>query len=1308
MITEELDELLDEAYEHLRNGRYRMALTAAKKVYEQKPYDFRSACCLAWATLENGNPHQALELANQAVQTAADNVDARLYRGFLLMRMSIFEGAISDLDWAISKNPDLIVWAHLNKARALAGLGRYFEGLEEIDRAIELDKLDRTSGDDNKKLKQVRDWFKITLGYEEGFFGGLFNKKKSYIEEADEAFKQKEYWFSLWAARDILNSPSLTKEHDRAHLLELDALLAMFQTVAAYEKAEHLKERFKDNPKFENIYQKILKFHSPAEIDKDIPFFEPEVELINPAYEKKTELIKYPNSFFNVFSVKTYDLLENLRTEKRTYLLQFNEETIRYIGVEIIIDNPFFGNKKVIIDGLAVWYLNNVEVGRHQFELGIEKEWKTVEFVQSWGTDNPGFWSSGQGKVDIYLANNKICTRWFLIGHTEIVNFEEAEVLTEAFVNPEKPATTQPNEVQLTSLKPHETESLDYLLAELDSYVGLNSVKQSMRDFVDYLKFINERKKLGLKTEETISMNSVFLGKPGTGKTTIARLLGKIFKAMGILQNGHVIEVDRSGLVGQFIGETAQKTDKVINEAVGGLLFIDEAYTLKKAGNQQDFGQEAIDVLLKRMDDKAGQFVIIAAGYPDEMTSFINSSPGLKSRFTRFFQFEDYSPDELTEIFKGIAGKEDYQIEPEALDLLKKEFTRLYRIRDHSFGNARLVRNIFNDAKVQHGKNFLRKPAAEKTKEALTTITKEDIQEALKGAGEKKVTIGINEESLSKVQKKLDSLIGLSVVKDELSQLIKLARFYHERNENLQDKFSAHYVFLGNPGTGKTTVARLFGELYSALGILPKGHLVEVDRQTLVGSFIGQTAEKTKQIIDKAIGGTLLIDEAYSLVKKGDSGSDFGKEAIDTLLKRMEDDRGKFIVIAAGYTDEMNDFLESNPGLKSRFTKKIVFDDYSPDELMAITAKLIEEKGHILHEDAVESLRRYYFDLFRSRDKSFGNARIARDLVEATLKKHLLRVADISSEERKENDIKFIRLIDFKDVIAGIKEKQKVKIEGNPELLDEYLKELTELTGLESVKKSVDKLVSSLKVAKLREQRGLKVIPKNLHSVFMGNPGTGKTTVARLLSKIYKEMGILEKGHLVEVDRSNLVAGYQGQTATKTDAVIQKAMGGTLFIDEAYSLARGSKDFGQEAIDTLLKRMEDYQGKFVVIVAGYTGEMRDFVESNPGLQSRFTNYFTYDDYTPRQLLEIALVITEKSGYKLDEGAWQLLLEIFTDLYNRRDKSFGNARMVRNILYKAISNQEERVLTLYDLNNEDLSTITIDDVGKIDLNEITQA
>ncbi|MFO7447030.1 MAG: AAA family ATPase [Ignavibacteriaceae bacterium] len=1301
LLHDDIEELLSEAYEHLKNGRHRMALTAAKDVYEQRPDDFRTVNCLAWATLENGNPAQALELANLAVQLSNDEVDARLYRGYLLMRMSIFEGAISDLDWAIERNTESLSWAYLNKARSLAGLERYFEGLEETEKAIQ------TETEENEKLIEVRSWFRKTLGYDQSFFSELFQKTKSLLEDAEEALKQKEFWFSLWASRETLNNPSLKKEHNHAYLIELESLLGMFQIKAALEKAEALKSVLNDDARFQNIYKRLVKLSSTESVQaEDIP---PASKNIRYDFEKSG------HNLFNVVSAKTYDVIDNTRSEKRTYLLQFNDESIRYIGVEVIVDNPFFNNKNMEVKGNAVWYLNSIETGRHSFTLMIEKSWKYLEFIQSWGTDNPGFWQQGQGRVDIYLSNQLACSRWFVIGSSEVVNFEESEImfdeieqLTNSSVTSDFPAKS--NDQNKISGKGHdplkvpEAKSLEDLLNEVDSFVGLESVKQSMHDFVAYLNFIQDRKKIGLKTQETFSVNCVFTGKPGTGKTMIARLLGQIFKQMGILKNGHVIEVDRSGLVGQYIGETAQKTEKIINEAIGGLLFIDEAYTLKKSGTQQDFGQEAIDTLLKRMEDRAGEFVVVTAGYPEEMNEFINSNPGLKSRFTHFFNFEDYTPDEMVEIFKQSAAKEEYTVDEEAIELLRKDFTALYRKRDEAFGNARLVRNYFNDAKVQLSKRYLKLPDKGKNQEAMTTISSEDIQALQKNRVAKSAKIGIDEDNLAKALNKLNNLTGLSSVKKEINEIIKLARFYTEKGENVSTKFSSHLVFLGNPGTGKTTVARLFSEIYSALGILPKGHLIEVDRQGLVGSYVGQTAEKTKELIDKAIGGTLFIDEAYSLVKKENDSSDFGKEALDTLLKRMEDDRGRFIVIAAGYTEEMNKFLKSNPGLQSRFNRTITFEDYTPEELYSIAENLFIEKEHETDEEVKEQLKKYFNRIYRIRDKNFGNARVVRNLTETALKNHLLRIADIPLAQRTESEIKCIRLADIKDLIADKKEKQIVKVTGDPVLLDQYLNELHELVGLDSVKNSVDKLISSLKVAKLREERGMKVIPKNLNSVFTGSPGTGKTTIARLLSRIYKEMGIIEKGHLVEVDRSSLVAGYQGQTADKTEAVIKNALGGTLFIDEAYTLSRGFTDFGQEAIDTLLKRMEDYQGKFIVIVAGYTNEMKDFLDSNPGLISRFTNYFTFDDFTPRQMLEIALVISEKNGYKLDEGAWQLLLDIFTNLYTNRDKNFGNARTVRNILYKTISYQEERILTLVEPSDDDLCTITFEDVDKIDIEE----
>ena len=199
-ISEDYRTILEEAYEHLRQGRYRMALTSAKKVNEENPDDFNAASCLAWAYLENGEPAEALETANYAVEIGGDDVNPRLYRGYLLMRMSVFEGALADLDWAISKKPDLLSWAHLNKARALAGLGRYFEGLEEVEKAIKIDNKD------NEKLLQIKKWLQFTLGYGEGFLKGIFSKKRIYLKEGLPALKQKEYWFSLWCAKKILDT----------------------------------------------------------------------------------------------------------------------------------------------------------------------------------------------------------------------------------------------------------------------------------------------------------------------------------------------------------------------------------------------------------------------------------------------------------------------------------------------------------------------------------------------------------------------------------------------------------------------------------------------------------------------------------------------------------------------------------------------------------------------------------------------------------------------------------------------------------------------------------------------------------------------------------------------------------------------------------------------------------------------------------------------------------------------------------------------------------------------------------------------
>jgi SpoVK/Ycf46/Vps4 family AAA+-type ATPase len=255
-------------------------------------------------------------------------------------------------------------------------------------------------------------------------------------------------------------------------------------------------------------------------------------------------------------------------------------------------------------------------------------------------------------------------------------------------------------------------------------------------------------------------------------------------------------------------------------------------------------------------------------------------------------------------------------------------------------------------------------------------------------------------------------LIGLGNVKKEVTELIKLVKFYQEEGKDVMNKFSLHSVFTGNPGTGKTTVARIVAKIFKALGILERGDLVECDREKLVGAFVGQTAIKTNEMIDKAKGGVLFIDEAYAL--SSGSPSDFGNEAIDTILKRMEDLRGEMIVIVAGYTDRMQTFLESNPGLRSRFDRKFEFEDYTGEELIEIFTEMIHSESLKMDKKCQEFMEVYFKDLVRQKSKYFGNARAVRKIMEKAVKNQNLRLAELPLEKRTDKLRKTLMLDDVK------------------------------------------------------------------------------------------------------------------------------------------------------------------------------------------------------------------------------------------------------------------------------------------------------
>ena len=541
----------------------------------------------------------------------------------------------------------------------------------------------------------------------------------------------------------------------------------------------------------------------------------------------------------------------------------------------------------------------------------------------------------------------------------------------------------------------------------------------------------------------------------------------------------------------------------------------------------------------------------------------------------------------------------------------------------------------------------------------------------------------IGTASLDVLLGQLDGLTGLAPVKAEVRQLIDVVRAEQMRRAAglPVSQVSRHLVFTGNPGTGKTTVARLLGQLYAAIGVLGTGQLVEVTRSDLVAGYVGQTAIKTTEAVQRALGGILFIDEAYALTRQAGSGQDFGQEAVDTLVKLMEDHRDELVVIVAGYGQEMAQFISSNPGLPSRFPRTIRFPDYSTDELASIFTGMGERDRYQVPADALDGLRQYLARLPRTRE--FGNGRLVRNLFEAALARQASRVVASGGSD--------LTTLTLQDLGLATAETPS---------LDVLLGQLDGLTGLAPVKAEVRQLIDVVRAEQMRRAAGLPVSQVSRHLVFTGNPGTGKTTVARLLGQLYAAIGVLGTGQLVEVTRSDLVAGYVGQTAIKTTEAVQRALGGILFIDEAYALTRqagSGQDFGQEAVDTLVKLMEDHRDELVVIVTGYGQEMAQFISSNPGLPSRFPRTIRFPDYSTDELASIFTGMGERDRYQVPADALDGLRQYLARL--PRTREFGNGRLVRNLFEAALARQASRVVAS---GGSDLTTLTLQDLGLPDL------
>lgn len=677
-------------------------------------------------------------------------------------------------------------------------------------------------------------------------------------------------------------------------------------------------------------------------------------------------------------SIRMFNLEESLNSQKKTYLIQFDESIATYIAAEAIIKNPFFKSDNRLLSGLTIWYFEDEEIGRNDFNLMLKKEWEFVEFVQSWGTPIPGFWKCGEVRIEIFLANQQIIKHYFQIGTQEIINFLDENEQPDSYSN--KQNTQQPKKLEQLQKTNSDNNSIKSLFEEFDNLVGLHNLKQSLRDFISYLEFVKERKAKGIETNENISANCIFLGNPGTGKTTVARILGRFFKAIGLLKNGHVVEVDRASLIGEYIGETAQKTEKVINQALGGILFIDEAYSLKRDKNSNDFGQEAIDIILKRMEDYKDKFFVIAAGYPELMEKFINSNPGLKSRFTHHFYFDDYNSSELAEIFKIFSEKEKYSFNEDAEKFLIEKLDSLIDNTDGSFGNARFIRNLFSETKIELSKRYHLLEDEEKDFNSLNTIFISDIQSAWLNINNRNNSVVKSNEKIDRYVNEINNLVGLSSVKTTFNRIIASIKVDKLKSEKSISSVHKTYnsIFIAEPGSGTSTVARLFAKSLFASNKLSKGQLIEIDSSLFSGLSKLDAYLTMDELFKKLSGNVILVNDVTASLQ---CLKHFSDSLLQYFLKKLYLMNDEVTAILSGTREEIEIIIESFPVLESQFPNKFEFEPYTNRQLLEIALSICQKKNYQLDEGAWQQLLELIDEMRQGKNRNFYNARSIKELL---------------------------------------------------------------------------------------------------------------------------------------------------------------------------------------------------------------------------------------------------------------------------------------------------------------------------------------